>query len=72
MSPYKYLFGFKIEVFADRLKMFQVPENFLERRFIREYLRKEIYIAMNEMNVLIKHYYDSKHRWEEFKIDDEI
>ena len=62
MNFYKYLFGYKIETFADCLTDLQALESYLERRFIREYLRKDTHFAINEVNALVKIYYDPKHR----------
>ncbi len=63
MNPYKYLFGFKFELSTDRLIVtLRIPEDILERKFIREYLRKDVQFAMDQINVFIKRYYDSKHR----------
>ena len=73
MSLYKYLFGFKIESSANRLtSMFRTPKDILERRFIREYLRKDTQFAMDQINMFAKRYYDSKHCWEEFEVGDQI
>ncbi len=63
ISPYEYLFGYKIEAPADRLTdILQPPENMLQRRFIREHLRKDMQAAIDEANVFVKRYYDFKHR----------
>jgi len=51
---------------TDCLTDLQVPENYLERRFIRKYLWKDAYFAIDKANILVKICYDSKHRWEEF------
>src|SRR6266566_6719031 len=73
MSPYKYLFGFKLESPADRLiAALRISEDILERRFIKEYLRKDAQFAMDQANAFVKRYYDSKHRWEEFEIGDQV
>jgi len=73
MSLYKYLFGFKIESPADRLtSVLRVPEDILERRFIKKYLRKDAQFAIDQANIFAKRYYNSKHRWEEFEVDDQI
>ncbi len=66
MNLYKYLFGYRIEMSTDCLTDLQVPENYLERRFMREYLWKDAYFAIDKANILVKICYDSKHRWEEF------
>src|SRR6266699_3810876 len=43
MSPYEYLFGFKLESPIDRLTTaFRTPEDILERKFIKEYLQKDV------------------------------
>ena len=71
MSPHEYLFGFKIESFIDRLtSMLRTPKDVLERRFMREYLRKDVQFAIDQANAFAKRYYDSKHRWEEFEVGD--
>ncbi len=73
MSPHEYLFGFKIESPADRLtSVLRAPEDILERRFMREHLRKDAQFAMDQANALAKRYYDSKHRWEEFEVGDQV
>jgi len=73
MNPYKYLFEYKIEVPADRLtNILQPPENVLQRRFIKKHLRKDMQTAINEANALVKRYYDSKHRWKEFDVGDQV
>src|SRR6266566_3924476 len=73
MSPYKYLFGFKLESPADRLiAALRASEDILEYRFIKEYLRKDTQFAMDQVNAFVKRYYDSKHRWEEFEIGDQV
>ena len=62
MNPYKYLFGFKLELPTDRLTAtLRTPEDILEYRFIREYLRKDTQFAMDQTNIFVKRYYDSKH-----------
>jgi len=71
MSPYKYLFGFKLKSPVDRLTAaFQIPEDILECKFIKEYLRKDAQFVMDQANALTKRYYDSKHRWKEFEVGD--
>src|SRR6266699_1402024 len=73
MSLHEYLFGFKIESPVDRLtSVLRVPEDILERRFIREYLRKDAQFVMDQANALTKRYYDSKHCWEEFEVGDQV
>ncbi len=72
MNPYEYLFGYKIETFIDRLIDFQVLESYLERRFIREYLWKDVHFVIDEINVLVKIRYDFKYCWEEFQVSDWI
>ncbi len=72
MNLYKYLFKFKIEVFIDRLTMFQVLENLLEHRFIKEHLRKDAYTTMNKVNTFVKCYYNFKYHWEKFEVNDEV
>src|SRR6266566_879311 len=73
MSPYEYLFGFKFESPADCLTAaLRVPEDILERRFIREHLRKDIQFVMDQANAFAKRYYDFKHCWEEFKVGDQV
>ncbi len=63
MSPYKYLFGFKLESPVDRLTAaLRTPEDILKRKFIRKHLRKDTQFAINQTNALAKRYYDSKHR----------
>ncbi len=43
MSFYEYLFGFKFESLVNRLiTAFRILEDILERKFIREYLRKDV------------------------------
>ncbi len=73
INPYKYLFGFKLESLTDCLTaMLQTPEDILERKFIKKHLRKDIQFAMDQTNALAKRYYDSKHRWEEFEVGDQV
>ncbi len=73
MSPYEYLFGFKIEFPVDCLiginKLF---ESVFQLRFMREYLRRDIQIVSDEANVVAKRYYDKKYCWEEFNIGDQV
>ena len=71
MNSYEYLFGFKLESLADCLTAaFRAPEDILERKFIREYLRKDVQFAIDQVNTFAKCYYDSKHRWKEFEVGD--
>src|SRR6266566_4891044 len=73
MSLYEYLFGFKLESSVDRLiAALRVSEDILERRFMREHLRKDVQFAMDQVNAFAKRYYDSKHRWEEFEVGDQV
>ncbi|SRR6266699_2144988 len=73
MSPYEYLFDFKLELPTDRLTAaLRVLEDILERRFIKEHLRKNIQFAIDQANTFVKRYYDSKYRWEEFEVDDQV
>ncbi len=73
MSPYKYLFGFKFESLANRLiAVLRIPEDILERRFIKEHLQKDMQFAMDQANAFAKRYYDSKHRWKEFEIGNQV
>ncbi len=66
MNSYEYLFGYRIEAFIDHLIDFQVLETYLERRFIKKHLWKDMYFAMDEANALVKIYYNFKYRWKEF------
>jgi len=50
----------------------RTPEDILEHRFIKEHLRKDVQFAINQTNMFAKCYYNSKHRWEEFEIGDEV
>ena len=52
--------------------MFQILENILKRRFIKEYLRKDAQFAIDQANVFAKRYYDFKHRWKEFEVGDQV
>jgi len=71
MSLYKYLFNFKFELSVDRLiTVFRILEDILERRFMREHLRKDAQFAMDQANTFVKRYYNSKHHWEEFEVGD--
>ncbi len=73
MNPYEYLFGFKIEFPVDRLiDITKLLENVFQLQFIREYLRRDIQIASDEANIVAKRYYDKKHRWEKFDVEDQI
>ena len=63
MNFYEYLFGFKFESPVDCLiAAFRIPEDILKRRFIREYLRKNVQFAIDQANTFVKRYYDSKYR----------
>src|SRR6266566_5483338 len=73
MSPYEYLFGFKIESPADRLiGTSKLPESALQQRFMREHLRRDAQIASDEANAVAKRHYDKTHRWEEFDVGDQV
>ncbi len=63
MNPYKCLFGFKFESLTDCLTVaLRTSEDILERRFIKEHLRKDTQFTMDQANAFAKRYYDSKHR----------
>ena len=73
ISPYKYLFGFKLESLINRLTAaFRTLEDILERRFIRKHLRKDVQFAINQVNMFVKRYYDFKYCWEEFEVGDQV
>ena len=73
MSLYEYLFGFKFESPIDRLTVaFRISEDILERRFIREHLRKNAQFAIDQINIFAKRYYNSKYRWKEFEVGDQV
>jgi len=63
MNPHKYLFGFKLELSTDRLiATFQILEDILKRKFIKEYLQKDVQFIIDQTNTFAKRYYNSKHR----------
>jgi len=74
MSPHEYLFGFKIASPLDRLSGAQakIPKDVTTMRYMREHLRKDAQIAMDDANALAKIYYDKHHRWEEFEVGDKV
>ncbi len=73
MNLYKYLFGFKFESPTNRLTtVLRTPKDILEYRFIKEHLRKNAQFAINQANTFVKHYYNSKHCWEKFEVNDQI
>lgn len=70
-SPHEYLYGFKIQAPADRLKDV-VPKQAADIRFMRQHLRRDAQLTMNGVSAESKQIYDAKHRPLEFNIGNQV